>query len=236
MNLENSTKANFIYATRYNDFLSQKKIDTVQKTIEEIKEFFLVDYSKPLVMTKIEKENLCVMITDFIKNKKDTFNSHYIQLLAWHIHELKILPVKKRGIVHNVSFLEYSPNPLIPMSATNRIFSLFSSKRIAPEKVSTALLLNYLNHYEMASSRFKNVLKSYLKRIRYSKNVNLYFNYKGGVFNVENKISNQRINCYEKLKQLGISENLLQTKYFKNFMKKYKNYFLGRTNYESKNL
>ncbi|MDO5773989.1 MAG: hypothetical protein Q4P16_06745 [Spirochaetales bacterium] len=217
-NLENITNEVFVYANTYNDFLSQKKINTVQNTIEEIKESFLVDYSKPLVMTEIEKANLFGMITDFIINKKNIFNSHYIQLLAWHIHELKILPVKKRGIVHNVSFLEYSPNPLIPITATNRIFSLFLSRRIAPEKVSTALLLNYLNHYETASSRFKNVLKSYLKRIRYSKNVNLYFNYRDIIFNIKNNIP---ISCYEKLKQLGISENLLQTKYFKDVMKKY---------------
>lgn len=219
--LENITNEVFLYANRYNDFMSQRKINTVQKTIEEIEVFFLVDYSKPLLMSEVEIENLCMMTADFIKNKKDTFNSHYIQLLAWHIHELKILPIKKRGIVHNVSFLEYSPNPLIPMSATNRIFSLFSSKRIAPEKVSTALLLNYLNHYEIASSRFKNVLKSYLKRIRYSKNVELYFNYGNFLSNIENYIPNSKTSCYEKLKQLGISENLLQTKYFKDVMEKY---------------
>lgn len=219
-NLENITNEVFLYADRYNDFMSQKKINALQKTIEEIEGFFLVDYSKPLLMSETEKENLCVMTTDFFRNKKDTFNSHYIHLLAWHIHELKILPVKKRGIVHNVSFLEYSPNPLIPISATNRIFTLFSSRRIAPEKVSTALLLNYLNHYEIASLRFKNVLKSYLKRVRYSKNVDLYFNYEKFVSNIENYIPNSKTSCYEKLKQLEISENLLQTKYFKDVMKK----------------
>ncbi|UKI56271.1 MAG: hypothetical protein L6V90_03675 [Treponema succinifaciens] len=198
-NFENITNEVFLYANKYNDFLSQKKINTVQNTIEEIKESFLIDYSKPLVMTEIEKANLFEMITDFIINKKNIFNSHYIQLLAWHIHELKILPVKKHGIIHNVSFLEYSPNPLIPISATNRIFTLFSPRRIPPEKVSTALLLNYLNHYEMASARFKNVLKSYLKRIRYSKNVNLYFNYGNFVSNIEKLYFEfKKISCYEK--------------------------------------
>ena len=220
-NLENKTNEVFVYANTYNDFLSQKKINTVQKTIEEIKEFFLIDYSKPLLMTETEKENLCMMITDFITNKKDTFNSHYIQLLAWHIYELKILSVKKHGVVHNVSFLEYSPNPLIPISATNRIFSLFSPRRIAPEKVSTALLLNYLNNYEKASPRFKNILKFYLKRIHYSKNVNLYFNYGDVIFNIKNNIPNSKISYYEKLKRLGVSENLIQTKYFKDVMKEY---------------
>lgn len=221
VNLENQIRKIFVYADTYNDFMSKKKIDSVQKNIKDIKESFLVDYSKSLPMAETEKENLCTMITDFIRNKNDTFNSHYIQLLAWYIHELKILPVKKHGAVHNVTLLEYSPNPLIPITSTNRMFSLFSARRIAPEKVSTALLLNYLNNYEKASLRFKNVLKSYLKRIHYSANVNLYFNYEGGVFNVENNIPNQKINCYEKLKQLGISENLMQTKYFKDVMKKY---------------
>ena len=129
------------------------------------------------------------------------------------------MPVKKHGIVKNVTFLEYAPNPLIPISATNRIFGLFLPKRIETEKVSTALLLNYLNNYEYASPRFMGVLNSYLKRIHYSKNTDIYFNHANLFTIIEKKMPISSMSYRDRLSSLGLREITLQTKYFDKILK-----------------
>ena len=212
------------YANEYNDFLSKKKITTIENDIAEIKERFSIDYTRPLNMTKKEEDTLKKMVIEYIREKKDNFNSHYIQLLAWHIHELEILPVKKHGVVRNVTFLEYAPSPLIPISATNRIFGLFMPKRIEAEKVSTAVLLNYLNNYQSASPRFMSVLNSYLKRIHYSKNTDIYFNYANVVTTIEKKTPASKMSYRNRLTTLGLRDITLHTKYFDNALKGYRDY------------
>lgn len=213
-----------VYAHEYDDFMSKKQIISIEKNIAEIKDTFSIDYTRPLKMTKKEEETLKKLITEYVRGKKDNFNSHYIQLLAWHIHELEVIPVRKHGVVRNVTFLEYSPNALIPISATNRIFGLFLPKRIETEKVSTALLLNYLNNYEYASSCFMGVLSSYLKRIHYSKNTEIYFNYSNVVSVIERKTPVSKMSYRNRLTTLGLREITLHTKYFDNALKGYKDY------------
>ena len=208
------------YAKGYNDFMPKNQILTIKNINSEIQKRFTIDYSKPIPMTKKEEENLRNMITDYIRGKKDTFNTHYIQLLAWHIHELDLIPVKKHGTLWNVTFLEYSPNPLIPISATNRIFSLFLPRRIEPEKVSTALVLNYLNNYEYASQRFMNVLNSYLKRVHYSRNTDIYFNFQNVINYINKRLPETKLNYFERLKILGIREITINTKYFNDILKR----------------
>ena len=220
---ENISKINS-YANEYNDLMTKKKIDTIEKTIVEIKETFKIDYTIPLKMTKKEEQELRKLVLEFVREKKDNFNSHYIQLLAWHIHELDVLPVKKHGLIRNVTIFEYSPSSLIPITATNRIFGLFLPKRIESEKVSTALVLNYLNNYEHASARFMSVLNSYLKRIHFSKNTDVYFNFLNVVNYIEKKTPASKLNYFERLKILGIRENTIHTKYFINALKGYKGY------------
>ena len=161
-------------------------------------------------MSAKEAQQLKGMISDFLVKKNDLFNTYYIQLLAWHINDIKIMKGGK-------SILEYAPSPLLPISATNKIFTLFSPKRIDTEKVSTALLLNYLNNYAVASSRFKNVLRRYLKSVRYSKEIDIYF---VGVDEVVSFIfkrttNHQNATFQERLKHLGIRQITTDTKYFK---------------------
>ena len=105
-NLDENITQIKIYAQEYDDFMSKKRIDTIEKNIAEIKDIFKIDYTKPLKMSKKEAEELRRLILDFVRTKKDNFNTHYIQLLAWHLHELDVLPVKKHGVVRNVTFLE----------------------------------------------------------------------------------------------------------------------------------
>jgi hypothetical protein len=223
-NLDENISQIKIYAQEYNDFMSKKRIDTIEKNIAEIKDIFKIDYTKPLKMSKKEAEELRRLILDFVRTKKDNFNTHYIQLLAWHLHELDVLPVKKHGVVRNVTFLEYAPSSLIPITATNRIFSLFLPRRIETEKVSTALVLNYLNNYEHASQRYMNVLNSYLKRIHFSKNTDVYFNFNNVVNYIEKKTPSSKLNYFERLKTMGIRENTIETKYFINALKGYRGY------------
>lgn len=202
-------------------FMSKKGIYIIEKRISEIKDTFKIDYTKPLEMTKKEEQELKRIILDFVKGKKDNFNTHYIQLLAWHIHELYVLPVKKHGVLQNVTFLEYAPSSFIPITATNRIFNLFLPRRIETEKVSTALVLNYLNNYEHASPRFMSVLNSYLKRIHFSKNTDVYFNFANVIKYIEKKTPASKLDYFERLKTMGIRENTIQTRYFINALKGY---------------
>ena len=44
--------------------MSKKKIDTIEKTIVEIKETFKIDYTIPLKMTKKEEQELTGDTTD----------------------------------------------------------------------------------------------------------------------------------------------------------------------------
>ncbi len=220
-NLQDNISLINSYANEYDDFLSKKKITTIEKDIAEIKDIFSIDYTRPIKMTKKEEENLKKMVIEYIREKKDNFNSHYIQLLAWHIHELKVLSIMKHGVVvRNVSFLEYSPRALIPISVTNRIFGLFLSKRIETEKVSTALLLNYLNNYEYASPRFMNILKLYLKRIHFSRNIDIYFDSTNVINYLEKKVPTKNLNYSERLKALGLREITINTKYFNDILKR----------------
>ena len=223
-NLEENISQINSYANEYNDFMSKKKITTIEKDIAEIKDRFSIDYTRPINITKKEEETLKKMVLEYLREKKDNFNSHYIQLLAWHIHELEIIPIKQHGVVRNVTMLRYSPKSIIPISATNRLFGLFMPKRIDTEKVSTALLLNYLNNYQYASTRFKNVLNSYLKRIHYSKNTDIYFNYFNVVSVIEKKTPASKMSYRNRLKTLGLREITLHTEYFNSALKGYKDY------------
>lgn len=209
------------YAHEYNDFMSKRRITSIEKRISEIKDTFKIDYTIPMEITEKEKQELKKIVLKFIREKKDNFNTHYIQLLAWHIHELYVLPVKKHGVLQNVTFLEYAPSSFIPITATNRIFNLFLPRRIETEKVSTALVLNYLNNYEHASPRFMSVLNSYLKRIHFSKNTDVYFNFTNVIKYIEKKTPASKLDYFERLKTMGIRENTIQTKYFINALKGY---------------
>lgn len=223
-NLQETISQKNSYANEYDDFMSKKKITVIEKDIDEIKERFSIDYTRPIQITKKEEENLKKLVIEYLREKKDNFNSHYIQLLAWHIHELEVIPIKQHGVVRNVTILQYSPKSIIPISATNRIFALFLPRRIETEKVSNALLLNYLNNYQYTSQRFKNVLNSYLKRIHYSKNTDIYFNNVKVVSIIEKKTPQSKMSYRNRLKTLGLREFTLHTKYFDNALKGYKDY------------
>lgn len=75
---ENISKINS-YANEYNDFMSKKKIDNIEKTIVEIKETFKIDYTIPLKMTKKEEQELRKLgIRQFYpRNKKKAFALQY---------------------------------------------------------------------------------------------------------------------------------------------------------------
>ena len=181
-------------------------------------------------MSKNEGDELRNLILDFIKEKKDNFNSHYIQLLAWHIDDIKIMKIKAAEGEKFVSFLEYDPPAIFIFSMTNKIFSLFDQSHIESEKVSAALLLNYLENYEKTSQRFKNVLKKYLRTTNHSKIYEIYFDFeKLRIF-----IDRKKLEIHQKplsggnflenlLKSSGINEKILATKYFRDALNELQN-------------
>ncbi|MCH5150969.1 MAG: hypothetical protein J1G30_09915 [Spirochaetales bacterium] len=152
-------------------FANEKIEKKVQSLTFAIKDTFKIDYSRPVAFKLGEKERVQRIYIDYLTGKADDFNSHYIQLLAWHLHELKIM--SKNG--NTLSVFEYPPFPLTPFTVVEKTFRLFHKKRIDVNKVSYALILNYLDNYKSASNRYKRVLRIYLKSIKFSDELDVYF-------------------------------------------------------------
>ena len=112
-----------------------------------------------------------------------------------------------------VSIFEYSPNPLAIYTVIERTFKLFNKKRIKSNKIAFALLLNYLNNYRVASNRYKNELRKYLKSIRFSKYVDIFFT-KDIVYYSWLKCESLNITFPERLLKLGLDEKILDSVYF----------------------
>ena len=198
---------------RDNDFVSTLTVNKIDLLQREIKNEFKVDYYQKLEISDFEKKKLAKLINDYLVEKTDNFNTHYIQLLAWYIGALKIIKVKSNYEWKMVSFLEYSPGFLRSFTCeTNRIFNLFMPERVNIDKVYPALLITYLNNYDKASERFKNVLKRYLKNIKVSRFANIYF---FDSKKVEKFLMQENGNIRDRLLRLGVSQKELATKYFK---------------------
>mgnify|MGYP007069952131 CR=1 FL=1 len=206
-----------------NSFLNGLMARSIQLSTREIENQFKVDYSKPVKMSANEMQRLKQMILVFLKEKRDTFNTHYIQLLAWHINEVKVMKVKTKSGEFFQSFLEYSPSPLLPFSVTNKIFTLFYESRIKDtEKVASALLLNYLNNYKYTSAKFKNLLRRYLKSVKYSRDVDVYFSMaKIGQYLLKHPIQDRENYRGRIAELLGVREFTLDTIYFKDALRNY---------------
>mgnify|MGYP006873029101 CR=1 FL=1 len=211
----------FSNAKNSNNFLTELTLKSIQLSTSEIENQFKVDYSKPIKMSANETKRLRQMIVALLKDNTDFFNTHYIQLLAWHIHELKLMKVKTNSGEILQSFLEYAPNPLLPFSSTNKIFKLFYTNRIKDtEKVASALLLNYLNNYKYASARFKKLLRRYLKSIKYSKDIDVYFNMeKIRQYILKKPIQDRKKYLGRTGEIFGLREFTLKTEYFKDVLR-----------------
>lgn len=194
---------------------ASKDIDRQIRSLTlNIKKKLKVDYSITVKCKPKEKERLEKIFINYLIGKGDDFNSHYIQLLAWNLIDLKVMNVKKIG---KQSIFEYSPNLLAPYTVIEKTFRLFQKKRIDPEKVSFALILNYLNNYKIASNRYKSELRRYLKSINFSDDLDIYFN----INNVINyaitktaKVSQINEPYPERLVKLKIRQRTLDTVYF----------------------
>lgn len=194
---------------------ANKEIDRKVRSLTlAIKKELKVDYSKTVNFKPKEKERLTQIYLDFLTGKSDDFNSHYIQLLAWHLQDLKVMPTKKG---YKVSIFEYAPNPLALFTVIEKTFKLFQKKRIDVDKVSYALILNYLNNYKIASNRYKNELRKYLKGIKFSEDLDIYFNISNVITYTVNKTAKivPPMEPYpERLLRLKIRPRTLDTMYF----------------------
>lgn len=204
----------FLAASENSPALANKDIDAqVRALTSTIKNDLKIDYSRPATFRPGEQERLLRIYLDYLTGKADDFNSHYIQLLAWHLHELR-LPQKKGG--HLTAF-SYSPNPLVPFTIIEKTFRLFHKKRIDVNKVSYALVLTYLDNYRFASNRYKNELRRYLRSIKFSDDLDVYFNTKNIMTYVANKtakIAPSEEPFPERLLRLKIKPRTLETLYF----------------------
>lgn len=196
-----------------NIFFSCNNFDSNIESVKlKIQKEFSLDYSIKIKFRKDEKARLEKIYFDYLMGKSDDFNTHYIQLLAWYLLELKIMS-KKDG--KKVSIFEYSPNPLAPYTVIEKTFKLFFKNRSIAKKVSIPLILLYLNNYRIASNRFKRNLHRYLNYIRFSKDINVYFFTRSESDLL--KYSFSRTNEFlfpSRLIKLGLNETVLNTSYF----------------------
>ena len=194
---------------------SNKEIDRQIRSLTlAIKKELKVDYSKTLKFRAKEKERLTKIYIEYLTGKADNFNTQYIQLVAWHLLDLKIMQ-NKTGV--KLSIFEYNPNPFALFTVIEKTFRLFQKKRINVDKVSYALILNYLNNYKIASNRYKNELRKYLKSIRFSEDIDVYFNINNVITYTTNKTSKlvPVTEPYpERLLRLKIRPRTLDTIYF----------------------
>jgi hypothetical protein len=224
--LENANKFlnETLSVTNFSNIFVNKEIDrTVCSLTLSIKKELKIDYSKTLNFKPKEKERLLQIYINYLIGKNDEFNSHYIQLLAWHIQDLKVMSKKigkdEKGEIKyvNVSIFEYSPNLLNPFSVIEKTFKLFNKKRIDVNKISFALIMNYLNNYKIASNRYKKELKKYLRAIKFCDDLDIYFDFEKVIINTINKTEKQfylDTSFPKRLQNLKISPRTLDTVYF----------------------
>lgn len=213
-NVELSLNDILVQSKSSSSFASKEVDRKVRSLTLAIKKDLKVDYSVTKKFKPKENEKLETMLIEYLTGKGDDFNSYYIQLLAWHLIELKIMPSKSGN---KVSIFEYSPNPLALYTVIEKTFKLFQKKRIDTEKVSYALILNYLNNYKIASNRYKNELRKYLKSIRFSDDLDVYFDINKAITYTVNKTIKlvPSMEPYpERLLKLRIRPRTLDTVYF----------------------
>ena len=213
-NVELSLNEILVQSKSSSSFASKEVDRKVRSLTLAIKKDLKVDYSVTKKFKPKENEKLETMLIEYLTGKGDDFNSYYIQLLAWHLIELKIMPSKSGN---KVSIFEYSPNPLALYTVIEKTFKLFQKKRIDTEKVSYALILNYLNNYKIASNRYKNELRKYLKSIRFSDDLDVYFDINKAITYTVNKTIKlvPPMEPYpERLLKLRIRPRTLDTVYF----------------------
>lgn len=180
----------------------------------EIKDRFSPDYCNPILIKDNEAEILEEMVHKYLMTGKDEFDDKYIHLLAWNIHDLKLFP--KIITKEKISLLEYEPSYLNLNPATKKIFKLFLNHMNYSKRIASALMMVYLNNYSVASEFFIFQLKKYLKQVKFTKNINLYFDV-NGVWRYANwrKIFIPHKSFIRRLKSLHVRSSFWQTNYFK---------------------
>lgn len=179
---------------------------------EKIKKELQLDYSQKINLREGEKEKLEKLFVSYLSGKDCNFNSHYIRLLAWYLQDLKIIKQKSGN---SISVFEYAPNILFPYTNVEKTFTLFK-KKIPAQKVSFALLQNYLNNYGISSARYRRELFTYLKNAKCSRDTIFCFNSKM----VKAKLLPQKnaqgaeYNVTQTLLNLRLPNRLLSTAYF----------------------
>lgn len=205
-----------LLTAKESSFFNKKTDDKIYEKILKIKNNLKIDYSVPITTKANELERVKQIYINYLLGKGNDFNSHYIQILAWNLFNLKIIKTKS-GV--QISIFEYSPNPLAPYTVIEKTFRLFTKKIINSNKIIFALLITYLNNYKKVSNRYKNNLQKYLKDIKFSKYTNLFFVsdyekiYKY-FLKLSQRFENTIISFPEWLTKLKIPESLLNTTYF----------------------
>ena len=118
-NVELSLNDILVQSKSSSSFASKEVDRKVRSLTLAIKKDLKVDYSVTKKFKPKENEKLETMLIEYLTGKGDDFNSYYIQLLAWHLIELKIMPSKSGN---KVSIFEYSPNPLALYTVIEKTF------------------------------------------------------------------------------------------------------------------
>lgn len=187
----------------------------VRSMLFRIKDNLSIDYCRQIEIKDIEIEVLENLIQKYLKNGEDLFDKHFLLLLCWNIHKIK--PIKKtiNGKKTQLSFFEYQPGLLEFNPATRKIFNLLSKHNEYKEQISAALMMIYLNNYNQASEFYIFLLKNYLRSVKFSRNLKLFFDVvNAGSYGRWRVISPYYKSFLKRLDLFQIRSSYINTKYF----------------------
>lgn len=193
------------------------EMDTeITATIFKIKDNLSASYCTRILAKENEWGVLEKLVGDYIRTGTDNFDRHYIQLLCWNIHRLKVIPVKGDRKTVKVSFLEYQPSLFDIAPATKKLFKLLEKYAVCKERLATALMMVYLDNYHVSSGYFSDLLKKYLRSIKAFRNLNVFFDVtKAGTYRTLRNPSSFFMKLFlQRMNLLKVRSSYLDCKYF----------------------
>lgn len=187
----------------------------VRSLLFRIKDNLSIDYCRQMEIKDIEIEVLENLIQKYLKNGEDLFDKHYLLLLCWNIHKIKPIHKIIDGKKTQLSFFEYQPGILDFNPATRKIFQLIAKHNEYREQISAALMMIYLNNYHKASEFYIFLLKNYLRSVKFSRNMKLFFDVvNAGSYGRWRVISPYYKSFLKRLDLFQIRSSYINTKYF----------------------
>lgn len=183
---------------------AETDINKIDKTLTKINNTWKIDYAEKPKIRSSEKTKLEKLFDDYLENKTDNFNSHYLKLLAFSYPQMYCLPQKKSD--EKLSLLQSKNGFQI-----RKVLKLFSKHKKSRRFFLDGLVISYLDNYDESTKKFRDNFLSFLKRLNYCKNVKYLF--RPGDLALMLQLSPKKY-YIDKILDLGLRGSVINTKYF----------------------